>query len=152
MRQRVPKWVCRSKHFLPRINGRRGAFQVLFGMVYACLTAATFLSKDYPPALAWLEPFGPPAVLAIIWAPPTVAAFLGALLPRPKDAFSFILLTFAPTAFGCLYLIGGLISPVGTSFFGVVLYWALAGAVMVVSGMTGDKDRDDREVKTWSPG
>lgn len=142
----------RHKHRLPRVNGRRGAFQLLFGAVYGCLTAATFLSKDYPPALTWLDGFAPPPILALIWAPPTIASLVGAFLPRPKDAFSFILLTFAPTAFGCLYLIGGLVSPVGTSFFGVVLYWAIAGAVMVVSGMTGDRDRDERKVKTWSPG
>lgn len=140
-------------HRLPRINGRRGAFQLLFGAVYACLTAATLLAKTFPPALVWLGEFGiAPAVLAIIWAPPTIAAFIGAFLPRPKDAPSFMFLAFSPIAFGCLYLIGGFVAPVGTSFFGVVLYWALAGAVMVVSGMTGDKDRDEREVKAWSPG
>jgi hypothetical protein len=141
-----------KRHRFPRVNGRRGAFQLLFGTVYACLTAATLLAKSFTPAMAWIGEFAPPSVLAIIWAPPTIAAFIGAFLPRPKDAFSFIFLTFAPTAFGCLYLIGGLALPQGTSFFGVVVYWALAGAVMVVSGMTGDRDRDERKVKTWSPG
>lgn len=140
-------------HRLPRINGRRGAFQILFGVVYGCLTIAILLSKTFAPALVFLGASGiPPSALAAIWAPPAIAALIGAFRPRPKDAFSFILLTFAPTAFGCLYLIGGFVSPVGTSFFGVVLYWALAGAVMVVSGMTGDRDRDERRVKTWSPG
>lgn len=143
----------RTTHRLPRINGRRGAFQILFAAVYGCLTAATLMATHFAPAMTWIGDFGlPPTVLAIIWAPPTIAAFIGAFLPRPKDAFSFTFLTFAPTAFGCLYLIGGLVSPYGTSFFGVVVYWALAGAVMVVSGMTGDRDRDEREVKRWSRG
>lgn len=142
-----------KRAIMPRINGRRGAFQLLFGIVYGCLVVATLLSKTFPPALVYLGEIGvSPAALAVIWAPPTIAALIGAFLPRPKDAFSFIFLTFAPLAFGGLYLIGGFVSPVGTSFFGVVLYWALAGAVMVVSGMTGDKDRDERKVKTWSPG
>jgi hypothetical protein len=35
-------------HRLPRINGRRGTFQILFGAVYACLTAATFLATSFP--------------------------------------------------------------------------------------------------------
>lgn len=134
------------------INGRRGAFQLLFGIVYACLTAATILAKDFPPALVWIPKmcaqYGltvTPAVLAAVWLIPAVAALIGAFLPRPQDRFSFSALAAAPTLYGCLYLIGGVLHPVGTSLFGVILYWALAGAVMVVSGMMGDRDKDNRE-------
>jgi hypothetical protein len=34
----------------------------------------------------------------------------------------------------------------------VIVYWALGAAVMVVSGMTGDSDRDERKVKVWTAG
>jgi hypothetical protein len=131
---------------LPRINGRRGAFQLLFGVVYGMLTIGTFIAQDFPPALVWLETYlDTPALLAPVWATPALAALIGAFLPRPGDWFSFAAMTFAPAIWGCLYLIGAFVEPHGTSLFGVILYWALAGAVMVVAGMTGDKDRDHRE-------
>ena len=49
----------------------------------------------------------------------------------------------------------GIPIPLGAVTFGTnphgwvtsVLYWCIAGAVMVVSGMTGDNDRDERAVK-----
>lgn len=132
---------------LPRINGRRGAFQFLFGVAFGMLAAAKFDSVDYPPALQWIDQYIPePGTLAVVWAVPALLAVIGSFLPRPKDWFSFAALAAAPSAWGCLYLIGSILQPHGTSPFGVVLYWAIAGAVMVVAGMTGDRDRDHREV------
>lgn len=151
---RTPKWVYKSSHFLPRINGRRGAFQLLFGVVFACLMVLALIAKDFSPALVWIPKWLSqegilitPGALAPIWGIPAIAAVLGAFLPRPKDWFSFALLTFAPSMYGCLFILGGLVSPQGTSIAGAIIYWALAGSVMVVSGMTGDHDRDDRKTK-----
>lgn len=129
----------------PRINGRRGAFQLLFGTVYGCLALA--ISGRWPTALAWLGEYIPLISFVSVWAIPAIAALIGAFLPRPKDAFSFVLLTIAPILSGFLFLIGALVEPRDASPYGTIVYWALAGAVMVVSGMTGDRDRDEREVK-----
>lgn len=139
-------------HRFPRINGRRGAFQLLFGIVYGCLALA--MSRKWPASLVWLDQFVPHLTLAAVWAVPSIAALVGAFLPRPKDAFSFVLLAVSPILSGFLFLIGGIVAPDVASPYGLVVYWALAGAVMVVSGMTGDRDRDEREVKACpsSPG
>lgn len=131
-------------HRFPRINGRRGAFQLLFAIVYGCLALA--MARKWPTSLAWMDAFMSHLVLTAVWAVPTVAALIGTFLPRPKDAFSFVLLAVAPILSGFLFLIGGIVAPEVASPYGLVVYWALAGAVMVVSGMTGDRDRDEREV------
>lgn len=130
-----------------RINGRRGAFQILFGVVFGMLATACLIADEFPPTIAWVGMFlHSPSMLAVLWAAPCVLAFIGAFLPRPRDYFSFGAMTVAPTVWGILYVIGAVISPQETSAFGAVLYWAIAGAIMVVSGMAGDRDRDHREV------
>lgn len=130
---------------IPRINGRRGAFQLLFGVVYGCLALA--MARKFPSSLGWLESYMPHWGLAAVWAVPAVAALVCAFLPRPKDALSFALLAGAPILNGFLFLMGAFLAPEVTSPYGLIVYWALGAAVMVVSGMTGDSDRDEREVK-----
>lgn len=136
------KW--RNRHKVPRINGRRGAFQFLFGLVYICLALA--MVKGWPTSLAWMDRYASHWVLVACWALPALVAFVSMFLPRPKDALSFALLAAAPIMSGFLFLIGYFVSP-STSPYGLIVYWALGAAVMVVSGMTGDSDRDHREVK-----
>jgi hypothetical protein len=132
---------------LPRINGRRGAFQLLLGTVFGMLAIAMLSARDFSPTMQWLEAYLPsPTPLGVVWAVAAASAFIGAFLPRPKDWFSFAALTVAPALFGFLAAIGGLIEPMGTTPLAIIMYWALAGVVMVVSGMTGDRDRDYREV------
>lgn len=134
---------------LPRINGRRGAFQILLGTVFGMLATSLFITKDYPSSAAWLETFIPnPATLGIVWMVPAIAAYIGAFQPRPRDWFSFFALTLAPMIWGSLSFIGGFIAPTGTTPLAIIMYWCLAGTVMVVSGMTGDRDRDERLAAT----
>lgn len=137
-------------HRFPRINGRRGAFQLLFGIVYGCLALA--MSRKWTTSLEWMGDYVSHYVLVAVWAIPAIAAFVGMFLPRPKDALSFALLTAAPILNGVLFIIGAFVAPSVTSPYGLIVYWALGAAVMVVSGMTGDSDRDEREVKVWTPG
>lgn len=133
------------------VNGRRGAFQLLFAVVYACLALAS--SKRWSTSLAWLEPYASHWTLVAVWGVAAVAALVGAFLPRPKDALSFAALALAPILTGFLYAIGQLMHLSSTgSPFGLIVYWALGAAVLVVSGMTGDSDRDEREVKIWTRG
>lgn len=138
------------KHSLPRINGRRGAFQFLFGLVYACLALA--MSRKWPTSLEFLAEYMSHLVLVAIWAIPAIAAFVGMFLPRPKDALSFALLAAAPILSGFLFLIAYAMEPGKSSPYGLIVYWALGAAVMVVSGMTGDRDRDERKVTVWKAG
>lgn len=131
-----------------KLNGRRGAFQLLFAIVYGCL--ALSLMRGLPHSLSWLEEFVSYWALVSLWGAPALGALIGCLLPRPKDAYSFFLLSLAPIATGFLFLIS-MARDTSTSPFGFIVYWALAGAVMVVSGMTGDSDRDER-VQEWKTG
>lgn len=134
-----------TDHRFPRINGRRGAFQLLFAIAYGFL--ALTMTRRWPTSLSFLDQFMPHFVLAVVWAIPAIAALVGAFLPRPKDAFSFRLLAVTPILSGFLFLLGAIVDPESASPYGPIVYWALAGAVMVVSGMTGDRDRDEREVR-----
>lgn len=138
------------KHNLPRINGRRGAFQLLFGIVYGCLALA--ISRKWPTSLEWMDAYMSHFVLVAVWAIPAVVALASAFLPRPKDALSFGLLAGAPILSGCLFLMAAFVEPERSSPYGLIVYWALGAAVMVVSGMTGDTDRDERKVEVWKAG
>lgn len=144
------KFIKQSLSKLPRINGRRGAFQLLFGVVYACLALA--MARKWPTSLEWMGAYMSHLVLTAVWAIPAITAFISMFLPRPKDALSFGLLAAAPILNGFLFIIGAFRAPEVTSPYGLIVYWALGAAVMVVSGMTGDSDLDEREVKTWTPG
>ncbi|ALV45838.1 hypothetical protein MB46_10435 [Arthrobacter alpinus] len=128
------------------VNGRRGAFQVLFATVYTLVSVSYLLVPPSPgrsSALSWL-PGAHVHYLGFIWAVVAVVGFVGATLPRPRDRFSFIGLTLAPTIWGFLYLIGWMLGTSKTGWVTTCLYWAIAGAVMVVSGMQGPSDRDER--------
>lgn len=138
------------RHNLPRINGRRGAFQFLFGLIYGCLALA--MARKWPTSLEWMDAYMSHFVLVGIWAVPAIAALVGAFLPRPRDAFSFALLAAAPIVIGFLFIIGAFVAPDATSPYGLIVYWALGAIVMVVAGMTGDSDRDERKVKVWTAG
>lgn len=140
------RWISKRT----RINGRRGVFQLLFGLVYACLAAA--ISRKWPTSLEWMDAYMSHFVLVAVWAIPAVVALVGAFLPRPKDALSFALLAAAPILSGFLFLIAALVEPERSSPYGLIVYWALGAAVMVVSGMTGDSDRDERKVEAWKAG
>lgn len=133
------------------VNGRRGAFQLLFAVVYGCLALAN--TRRWPGSLEWLEPYASHWCLVALWGVPAAVALVGAFLPRPKDALSFAGLALAPIMTGFLFAIGALLNLASSpSPYGLIVYWALGAAVLVVSGMTGDSDRDEREVKIWTRG
>lgn len=128
------------------INGRRGAFQLLFAIVYTLLGISYLVvppSTGRTTALSWLPDFliHP---LGFIWLTVALIAFIGTSLPRPKDRFSFTALTLAPAIWGFLYLMAWIFGTSPTGWVTTCLYWAMAGAVMVVSGMQGPTDRDER--------
>jgi hypothetical protein len=133
-----------------RINGRRGAFQLLFGGVYL-IVGASFLTTPNvgtrQASLRWLTEFMPLEPFAALWV---VAGLLGAVSAfrcRPADWFGFAALVFAPAMWGALFFIGGLAgTPV--SFTTAAIYWLFAAAPMIVSGMQGPNDRDRRKHST----
>lgn len=132
------------------VNGRRGAFQALFAFAYLALGLSYVAMPSGPAraeALSWLTDQVPLNVLGFLWVAAAAFAFCGSSRPRPKDKWSFVALTLAPTLWGFFYLISTFVGTFPQGWVTSILYWCIAAGVMVVSGMTGDNDRDEREVR-----
>jgi hypothetical protein len=162
----MPDWVEKTLHVsgavmgilkpLVRraVNGRRGAFQALFAVSYLALGLSYVLLPSSPGravALAWIPDVVPLNLLGFIWLIAGVFGLWGATRARPADEWSFIALTLAPTVWGFLYLGAVVFGTSPQGWVTSVLYWCIAGAVMVVSGMTGDNDRDERKTRVVRP-
>jgi hypothetical protein len=130
----------------PRVNGRRGAFQLLFAGVYLIVGASFWLIPNAgtrQASLRWLTEVMPLEPFAALWIVAGLLGIVSAFMCRPRDWFGFAALVFAPAMWGALYLIGAL---VGTpqAFLSAAVYWLFAAAPMIVSGMQGEHDRDTR--------
>lgn len=125
-----------------RVNGRRGSFQLLFGVVYLFVGYSYMFAEASPSrrvALAWVGEFG--NLLGLVWVVAAILSFVGCVRPRGKDACSFAALSGAPMAFGFLYLIGVLAGAPIQGLFTVFIFLLISGAVAIVAGMQGDHDR-----------
>lgn len=133
-----------------KINGRRGAFQLLFAGVYL-IVGFSFLttpsSGSRQAALRWLTGFVPLEPFAALWIVAGLLGVVSAFLCRPRDWFGFAALVFAPAVWGALFFIGGLTGSF-TAFTSAAVYWLFAAAPMIVSGMQGPTDRDRRKIQT----
>ncbi|MFC8037817.1 hypothetical protein ACFUOZ_00490 [Paenarthrobacter sp. NPDC057355] len=131
-----------------RVNGRRGSFQLLFGVVYL-FVGYSYLFMEASPArrvaLAWIGEYG--NLLGLVWIVAGLLAFVGCIRPRGKDSCSFAALSGAPMAFGFLYLIGVLAGAPIQGLFTVFIFLLISGAVAIVAGMQGDHDRCIRKPK-----
>ena len=133
----------------PRLNGRRGAVQLLLSVVYLVI-GASFLLIPQPTsrliALQWLIEIVPIQPVACLWLVAALVGAVSAFFCRPSDWVGFFALTLAPAVWGCLFLIGVLFGAPMLGVVSVAIYWAFAAFLMVVSGMQGPNDRDVREV------
>ena len=141
----------RARIKVPELNGRRGAFQLLFSAVYFVIGLSFVLlptSSSRAEALAWLSVIHMPVEpFAFAWIAAALVGFVSAFLCRPADWRGFAALTLAPALWGALFLAGSLFF--GAPLMGVVsgiLYWLLGATAMVVSNMSGPNDRDSRRV------
>lgn len=134
-----------------RINGRRGAFQLLFAFIYvfvgvSFITAPAASSRTA--ALGYLEHVGIPlAPLAALWIVSAGLAAVSAFFCRPRDWFGFAALVFAPAIWGALFAFGVLLGGPPLGIVSAAIYWVFGACSMIVSGMQGESDRDRREVR-----
>lgn len=132
-----------------RINGRRGAFQMLFGLAYLGLSISVLVNERLPSSIRWLDDFWSvnTTALFVIWGIAGSIAVISSFLPRPQDRWGFAALAAAPILWGGILTIGGILTDYFHPgfYYGTIIYWAMGGAVMVVSGMNGDHDNDDRK-------
>jgi len=133
-----------------KINGRRGAFQILFAGVYLIVGTSFILTPGAGTrqvSLRWLSAYVPLEPFAALWILAGILGIVAAFQCRPRDWFGFAALVFAPALWGAMFFIGGLCgSP--AAFTSAAVYWLFAAAPMIVSGMQGAHDRDAREVIT----
>ena len=131
----------------PSINGRRGAFQLVYAPVYLVIGLSFVIipsSGSRSESLRWLSDLGLLPVFGSLWILAAGAAVAGAFQPRPRDWFSFVALTFAPAVWGGLFLIGVMGGAPVLGLVSAAIYWLFAAAPMIVSGMQGASDRDHR--------
>ena len=131
-----------------RVNGRRGAFQLLFAFIHFFVGISFITAPEASSRTAaigylghWIAP------LACLWIASAALAIVAAFLCRPRDWFGFAALVIAPGIWGFLFLFGVLFTagpPLG--FLSTAIYWVFGACSMIVSGMQGESDRDDREV------
>jgi len=132
-----------------KINGRRGAFQLLFAFIHlfigiSFITAPAGSTRTA--ALGYLTNLNIPlSTLAFVWILSAALAVASAFFCRPRDWFGFAALVVAPTIWGGLFLIGVLFAggPI-MGYLSAAIYWVFGATSMIVSGMQGERDRDDR--------
>ena len=132
-----------------KINGRRGAFQLLFAGVYLVVGYSFLFNPSTglrQAQLRWVTDLLPLEPFAVLWLISGVLAAWSAFLCRPKDWVGFSALVFAPAVWGALFFIGGFTSgPAG--FTSAAVYWLFSATPMIVSGMQGERDRDARKIR-----
>lgn len=127
-----------------RINGRRGAFLLLWGIIYILLGLTYFISGLVPPALRWLYPLIETEFLGFVWTVPAIFAIIGSRSQRPADAYAWAALATAPVIWACLYFVGSFLTGEFTSSLGIIVFGGLAGTFMIVAGMEGTSDLAER--------
>lgn len=133
----------------PRVNGRRGAFQLVFGIIYATVGLNYFFTDNSAAAgkyFAWLGPV-PLDLFAGLWVAAGAAAVVSSFFPRPRDRAGFVALVFAPGIWLGLFVIAGAVTGSRAAFVQGIVYACFSIVPLIVSGMTGDMDRDHREVR-----
>lgn len=124
-----------------RINGRRGAFLLLLGVMHVVL-GSSYVFPETTSAVArsvgFLLVWGIPVwVAGIPWMLSGLAAARAALIEAPpgRDGWGFQVLAAVETAWAGVYLFSWLLGSYERGWTWAVVFGALAGAVQIVAGM-----------------
>lgn len=132
------------------INGRRGAFQLVESVVYLIVGTGFMLAPATPTrekSFGWLTSHIPLEWFAALWILAGAIAIWSAFRPRPKDAPGFMALVAAPGVWAVLYFLSAAITNAPLNAVQGAIYGALGALPLIVAGMTGPKDRDNREIE-----
>lgn len=132
-----------------RLNGRRGAFQLVFGLVYVIVGTGYFLRSNTELLDVYFYWLGEPllAAAAALWVVAGAVTLVSAFLPRPRDAAGFMALVIAPGIWFGLFIGAVVATGALAAVMQAALYAVFAVAPLIVSGMQGPGDRDHREVR-----
>lgn len=130
---------------MPRVNGRRGAFLVLFAVAYACIGFSYAVAPSSPSriaALQWLTTHVEVELLGLPWLIAAVLSARAAFLAPPHDRLGFVALFVAPSLWGVLYAVSWLVGDSVSGWVSAILYETIATAVLVVAGMLNPAPRE----------
>lgn len=123
------------------LPSRRGAFLILFGLVYLVI-AKSLADTETTPLVRHVFRFAftimPLYGWALLWLVCGVTAVVDGLLTKGRDTLGFIAAVFAPTVWAFVYLmawIGNSLTPARTLWEQAAVFALIAGAVLLVAGM-----------------
>lgn len=120
------------------LNGRRGTFLAIFGVIYAAIG----LSYLFPPpessirrSLAWIPFSGALDVIGLAWIIAGIAAGFAAFQTVPRDRVGFEALAGVAFGWTVLNLTSWALGYAVRGWVSALVFSALGAAVLTVSGM-----------------
>lgn len=119
--------------------GRRGAFLILFGVIYLLLGFSYVATPETPAvrvALKLALRVAPLWAYGLMWlVAGAVAVISGVFLSPARDATGFMCAVIAPTLWAFVYLAAWVDHDTSRAWVSAAVFAAIGGAVSVVSGM-----------------
>ncbi|GAA4358381.1 hypothetical protein [Angustibacter luteus] len=122
-----------------RVNRRRGAFLLSFGIAYAGIGYSYAVAQSSPGravALSFITDHLSIHWLGVPWLVAGVVAIVSAFMREPRDRYGYSFLTFVPLLWGGLYLLAWRLHTAPQGWVTWILYSAIAAAPLIVSGMS----------------
>jgi hypothetical protein len=123
---------------MPTVNGRRGSFLILFGLIYVAVGLSYIYAPNDSPvrqSMAWLPHLTDLTFCGGVWATAGLIAGVHAFLPIPKDRFGYMALAATAIAWTVAYMVSWGLGYADRGWVSAVVFAALGAATLVVSGM-----------------
>ena len=133
---------------MPTVNGRRGSFLILFGLIYVAYGLSLYYATPDAAvrhSMAWLPAQTPLACCGATWALAGVIAGVHAFLPIPRDRFGYMALAATAMAWTVAYLVSWGLGYGERGWVSAIVFAALGAATLVVSGMPNPVRRRPNE-------
>lgn len=121
-----------------RINGRRGVFLAIFGVIYVAIGLSyVFPASDSPVrhSMAWMPWWSPLWLCGALWLGAGFVAGVAAFQPLPRDRFGFEALSGVATGWTIAYVISWGVGDAPRGWVSAMLFALVGAAVLTVSGM-----------------
>jgi hypothetical protein len=133
---------------LPRLNGRRGAFLLSFGVIYVAI-GLNYIIVDpgsaVRAAMAWMPAWSTIQVCGLAWCAAGLVAMVSAFARMPRDRFGFIALAAWSTAWAIAWAIAAALGYAPRGYVGALVFATLTVAPMAVSGLPNPVRRGRRQ-------
>jgi hypothetical protein len=121
-----------------RINGRRGAFLLLFGIAFMLL-GLSFITSP-PDALIrqtmrWMPDWSPIWFCGLLWLGAGLFGVVFAFTRIPTDRFGFMAMSAVCVGWAVAHCIAQAVGTNDRAWVSAVIFSIMGGAILVVSGM-----------------